>query len=44
MRLTVWETGGRTQIYLQPTVESNYYDLGKEGWYAEEGLVEQVLF
>lgn len=37
------ETGGRTQIYLQPAVKSDSYDLGKEGWYAEEGLVEQVL-
>lgn len=37
------ETGGRTQIYLQPAAGSNSYGLGKEGWYAEEGLVEQVL-
>ena len=37
------ETAGRALIYLQPAVESNSYDLGKEGWYAEEGIVEQVL-
>ena len=37
------ETAGRALIYLQPAVESNSYDLGKEGWYAEEGILEQVL-
>ena len=42
VRQTGQETGGKAQICLQPAVESNTYELGEEGWYAEEALAGQV--